>query len=272
MVKLAVPFKRFNDVCDIADEFNIDFDPKQNSFEKLIDFIQEYSSKRINILYIGGIDMKTAKALSKIGDNVFFRLSASDTVAVQPLTESGCRFFFDSTMAVYNAPSLVSILDIGVTDVYIADDLWHRLKDTSSACKKHGVSIRAIANRIPSTCINRGKTPTDIILRPNDIDIIDGFVDTLEFDCFQNGGRNYDFAKMDVLYKTWFEKKNWNGDLREINDDLDFPLPNTTLFPQFTACKLNCDFRCAFGGKCNKCEQFRDLASFLSKKMLRIKL
>lgn len=269
-MRLSMPFKRFNELNDRIDEFDIEFNPKDSSFEKLIDFIHEYSHKRINVQYIGGLDIKTARALGKVGGDVHFRLSASDIQSIGALGDSGCRYYFGNDVPAYNLTSLAAMVGLGVSDVYIKDDLFYDVHRTATYCHENNVAVRAVVNRIPSTAIGRGNSVKDMFLRPSDMPMLEGLVDTVEFDC-KGSGAVYDFAKADVLYKAWFEGGKWNGDLREINDDLKFPVPNTAVFPQLTSSKLTCGLICLKGGHCKKCEQFINIAKSLSQKKIRVK-
>lgn len=265
-----MPFKRFNELNDQVDEFDVEYNPKDNSFEKLIDFIQEYNDKRVNVKYTGNVDIKTARTFGKIGGNVYFKLSGQDVRSIDELKECGCRYFFGNDVPAYNLTSLASFVRMGVSDVYIKDDLWYDLTRTASYCHDNHIALRVVANRVPSTALGKGDCAEDMFLRPSDIALIDGLVDTLEFDCWDKGV--YDFAKADVLYRAFFDKGEWNGDLREINCDLKLAVPNTALFPQFTASKLVCGLVCRKGGKCAKCGQFLEVAGQLSKKKVRVKL
>lgn len=269
-MRLSIPFKRFNDLNERTDEFDIDFNPKENGFEKLVDFIQEYEHKRVNVKYTGTLDIKTARALSKVGGNVYFRLAAHDISAIDVLKEGNCRYFFGNDVPAYNLTFLAGLAGLGVSDVYIKDDLWYNLPDAAKSCHDYGIAVRAVLNRIPSTAIGKGNDPRDMFLRPSDLPLLEGFVDTVEFDCKGNG-TVYDFAKADVLYKTWFESGAWYGDLREINDDLKLYVPNTGVFPQLTSSKLTCGLACRRGLHCKKCEQFIEIAKSLSEKKISVK-
>ena len=69
-MNVCIPFKNHFKLNDKVDELAIFFDPDKNSFDTLIEFIQKFKDKQINIEYRNGIDVKTASALSKVGGNV----------------------------------------------------------------------------------------------------------------------------------------------------------------------------------------------------------
>lgn len=268
-MKLAIPFKLYNEYNDIAKEFNINFDKNKNSLDKLFEFIEEFSDHRINISFPKGIDVSVAKTISKVGDNVYYRLKPQDALYVKELYDGNCKFFFDEHCPAYNYTTLDGYISLGVTDVYIADDLWYNLQEVSKLCKKNNVNIRLILNRIPSTSVDKGFNPRSPIFRPNDCDILNLYVDTCEFDC----GDPYDWHVFNVLYRSWFLTKDWYGNLIEINKDLTIGFPNMSIVNDFTNYKLKCGYRCftRSSNVCNKCEQLFALGEEFANKGIRFK-
>ena len=100
--KLAIPFHLNNEINDDVKEFNILFYKNKNNIEKLIDFIQEYEDKRINIEFPEGIHMPTLKSVNKISDNVYCRMNPVDVVKLEELKKNNIKFFFNSTMSFSN--------------------------------------------------------------------------------------------------------------------------------------------------------------------------
>ena len=127
---VAIPFKFKGKLNDKVQQFNIFFDPNENDFDTLIDFIQEYQDKIVNIEYRNGVDVKTASALSKISDNVRFRLRAEDIQKTSQLREKGCKYFFDNSFAVESWTDLYRFVnDYGVSDIYVCNDLAYQLDE-----------------------------------------------------------------------------------------------------------------------------------------------
>lgn len=272
-MKLCIPFKRNYKLNDEADEFDVTFDPTDDDFGKLIEFADEYENKRINVCYPGGLDTKTAKGLAKSCRNVVFRLSARDIQARDVLTSAGARWFLDCDQPAYSLTALDRMIHLGVSNVYLADDLWHDLKRVCDMCHDAGVNVRMVADRFQSTGPSRGSDMRDVFVRPDDVPMLEGVIDVIEFDCYESRSRHtkYDFARCDVMHHAYIERHQWDGNLQEINKDLKTPLANNTLSPMFTACKLSCRRSCAVGSPCRKCEQFADLAGELSSKNMRFR-
>lgn len=265
-MNLAIPFKLYYELNDVATEFNIEYDPEKNDIDKLGDFLETFPDKRINIHIVNGVTKKDVKAIKRQGTNFALRLGKDDLGNVEMLQDLGVRFFFDRDVVAYNRISLSYYISLGVSDVYLADDLWYSLKDTYDRCNKSGVKVRAILNRIPMMWPNRGNDARAMIFRPEDFDLYSPFVDVAEFDCWDEDGKVYNFSKSSVLFRTYFEKRRWCGDLGEINSDIFMPVPNEALLPEFTKNKLSCGLRCMDGGSCKKCRGLLDIAYSMDKK------
>ena len=225
------------------------FDEKKNDFNKLIDFIQEYPDKSINVQYRNAVDPSTAIALTKIAENVYFRLKGVDIQQIGRLKEGGCRFFFGSDYSASSFSDLQSFADMmGVTDIFISDDLCYDLPHVKRYCESKGISVRLILNYVP-------------------ISIVDKYIDVAEFSCGK--GDSYDFKKLDVLYKVWFERHDWAGNIQEINENIPFAYYPRTIMPGLTESKIKCGLACVReGSKCSKCHQALELSHILLEKQM----
>jgi hypothetical protein len=268
-VKIAIPYLHdINfELNDEAKEFNILFYKSKNKLEKLIDFVEAYPETRINIKFPEGLHMSTLIAISKITDNVYVRLKASDINNVKELKENGIKFFFDSDCPAYNYATLDCFIKLGVTDVYLADDLCYNLSDVETYIHDKDVQMRLVLNRVPSTTIDRGFNPCSPIYMPKDFEKLNQYFDVFEFDC----GEPYDWAKFDVLYRAWFEKQRWHGQMSEINKDVTRDFHCDAIYPDYTEFKFNCERRCnkRVTNHCRKCEQWLEIGSSLQEKNIR---
>lgn len=249
---MAVPFKYRNDaVNDAASEFNIKFFKSKNKLEDLIAFIKEYEDKTINISFPEGIHMPTLVSVNTISDNIKVRIDAADILSTKELADEGVKFFFDKDIPATNFCELASFIDLGVSDVYVNNDLVYHMTDVHEICESKGVKIRCILNRIPITAPNKNLNPKSMVFRPQDIDVLAQYFDVFEFDC----GDPYQWNKHDVYARTFFEKKKWNGDLSEINPDINFDFNDKRVIPAFTEFKLDCGRRCDSrpNAKCDRC-------------------
>lgn len=247
---VAIPFKLNFELNDKVQQFNIFFDPVRNNLDTLIEFIQEFKDKQINIEYRNGIDVKSAAALSKIGDNVRFRLRAEDITKVNQLYERGCRYFFDNSMAATDWITLYYQVEIEhVSEVYLADSLLYELDRVSTYCVNHGVKTRLVINRVPLTRPVKPDMWFAPFFRPQDYDVIDTWFNVVEFDC----GDPVDTDKLRVLYRAYIQKKDWYGRLEELNPDVSVDIPCRGIVPQLADKRALCGLRCLKGGKCRTC-------------------
>lgn len=266
--QLAVPYHYNNDDTNsMAAEFNILFFQSRNRVEDLIEFVQEYKEKRINIEFTEGVHIPTLNSICAVSDNIYVRLKASDLMILPEIQEKGFKFFFDASMSVNNYTNLDAFIRLGVSDIYFVDDLAYNLNAVSDYCHSKGVKLRLILNQIPATSFDKGINPRSPIFRPQDIDLINKYVDTYEFNC----GNPYDWAKFEVLYRAWFERKHWHGELSEINDDIHMSFHNDTIYPNLTEYKIVCGRKCnqRIGAYCKKCNQWVDIGNIFKEKRIK---
>ena len=150
--------------------------------------------------------------------------------------------------------------------MYLADDLCYNLERTYFYCRIKGIKVRMILNRIPSTVPFKGDDPKSPIWMPRDIDLLSKYVDIFEFD------NDLDDAYFDVMFRTWFEKKAWNNNIREINLDLNLDIYDNTMLPIASMKKMRCCRRCSqrVGNVCDVCGQMADLSTILHDKGVRL--
>lgn len=273
-MKLAIPFKLNNEKNDTAaNEFNIKF-TKKNSVEKLIVFLKKYPYHRVNIEFEGKFDKGVLYAASAVHSNIAVRLKSIDAHNQKELLElknQKIKFFFDLyEMAAYNRSTLEKLLNFGVSDVYILDDLCYSLEDVKKRCEEENVQIRMVLNRIASTNLDKNKDATAPFFVPQLFHILSKWVDVAEFDC----GKPYNWHEHEVLYRTWFEKQYWAGPLSNINKDIQFDYPGGSILPQLLTYKLNCNKKCVLQSKkrrCSKCSMALSIASNLRDKSIIIK-
>jgi hypothetical protein len=258
--RIALPYRISNDSSwnkrpDI--EFNIPYDDHRNKeLDKFLNFLEVYPNTRINIEFLSEVNMEHLGVINKISDNVYVRVKVKDLPFVKQLSEKEFKFFFDNELKAYNYATLNSFIAAGVTDVYIADDLCYNLQEVKDYCEERNVNIRLVLNKIPMTTMDKGSNPTSIMYRPNDTDYLKQYYDTFEFYC----GNPYDWRMHEALYTTYFIKREWIGELSELNHDIRLPLNNVTLDDDYSFYRMNCELKCTHGRPCRKCENLYEMA------------
>lgn len=234
-------------------EFNIQYD-KDSRPKKLIQFLRLYKDRKINVLFTNGLDKDIAAQMAAMFPNFRVRLNPEDMKNVGYLRENEIPFFFNLPLAANTYGQLEALLDLGVCAVYIIDDLTHNAKDVHEECAAKGVQVRCVLNQIPSTAI--GISYKDTIYDPRNIDELAEYYDVFEFGGLDNKVEKSRF-KFDVLFRTYFENKNWHGELSELNEDIPFPYHLDFIQKELASYKNNCQRRCDVRqeSKCRKCQR-----------------
>ena len=266
-VKLALPYKLNNDeMTDQTDEFNVLFNPNRNSIDKLYEFCKTFSDRRINIEYSdNNPKISDIRGLLSANPNVAVRVMKGNVKVLVDLIKEDIQAFFHYDFPAYNITSLSYMLSLGVSDVYLADDLFYNLYDVYPILQEKGVQHRMILNMIPSNLPNAGADPKAPIFPPECGHLLFPYVDVVEFEC----GRPFNWARCGVYYRAWFQREDWHGDLIEIIPNLTLSIPNDSLIvDRLIWFKLGCGRRCdaRVTSPCNKCEQFIKMAQSLNKK------
>lgn len=266
-MKLALPFYFGIHIEEIADEFNVDFKKTSNA-EKMIEFIETYPDKQINIHFTDGVDFKRAKEFSKISDNVYICLDGQDFLATFELFKNKIPFFFGHNFLITSYTQLKDFVEnIGVSAVYIGDDLVHNIEQVADYCHSHDIKIRLVANRIPSASSFKGINAISWFLIPEEVDYYQNFIDVIEFDCETPDG--YDYVAAKALKKIFFEKKRWKAPLKEINKDLQSDILGSTFKSNSFTISANCKLGCmVHNSHCNFCQSRYQLAEALQEKKL----
>lgn len=264
-MNLAIPFKLNNEKYDeVADEFNLKFNSERNSEEKLIEFAETYQDHRINI-EMDIVDSSLLSVLSKVHPRIYVRLTRmSDMTILSELRKKKIKFFFDSeAYTATSITSLIFLISIGVSDVYIADDLCYDLENTAEIAHGWNVQLRLVLNVVAMTVppINEEKSPW---FPPEATDILAKYIDTIEFDC----GDPYDWHRFGVFYRAWLERKTWHGNLNEIIYPLTIDIPNDSfLADELIRYKVNCRRHCSAASRsCTRCQSYVDLANELAER------
>ena len=249
MLKIAAPYTLDKQYFYI-DEYNILYKDETATLEKLIAFCEKYPDKRINITFEDEIELDHLKVVHKIHDNIAVCLRPPQMNKVASLKEIGVKFFFNSDMPCYSFGLLDSFISIGMSDIYISDNLCYHMEAVHKQCAAEGIQIRMILNKIPQLSPDRGLDLRAPIFSPRDMKELERYIDVAEFEC----GDPYDWHKFNVYYKAWFKNLDWYGDLRDINIDLQIPIEVQDIVPGFLTRKINCGRVCSIGGACRRCQ------------------
>lgn len=257
-MKIAIPWST-NPKEQFGDEYNISFDNEVNKFDTLFNFILNHKDLRFNIR-IKNMTFQQMKALDNISDNVYFKYDRGITDDEhQQLKGEHLKFFFNEKIAPNCLILLEEQLELGVTDVYILDDLCYNLEKVRKMCNKFNVQVRTILNKIPSQRQDKGTNYKTPYFTPEIMDDLSEYIDVGEFE-------TNSWTRIKTYYKIWFQKEEWKENINFLYPELTIDVLNQSLIPNFLTFRLNCGYRCGYGSVCNKCVQFAELAETLYKK------
>lgn len=264
--KLAAPFEFKNKFNDTIGQFNINYTPGVNSASKLFEFLEMYSDRFINIAFPKDVKYEDIQQFTTF-ENWRVRITkVSEFNQIDELVKHGIKFFFDEKFCATNWQQLRDQISLGCCQIYVSDDLTHRLDLVYNRCQEHGVGIRCVLNHVHSSGRYRGLNPTDWFIRPEDMDFIEPYYDAFEFDCsYDNADDKYEWNKFEALYHVFFETKKYIGNLMEINWQLGFYFANPYYPPQYGS-RCFCGGHCLQGSSCKICQRYQELARVFEEK------
>lgn len=256
-MKVAAPYTHDWNYQELPDEFNIIYSDTSTT-EKLLNFCELFPDRRINVTFQDvEINYSALRVAKKVNQNVAVVLPIEKMSEVDELTENDIQFFFSTPCSSFSL--LDAMVGVGVSDIYIYDELCYWMKDVRRVCDLTNIQIRMVVNTIPSNSPFKGILAREPIYSPRDFFVLEKYIDVFEFDC----GRPYEWGKFDVYYRAWLQEHDWWGDLAEINIDLDFDYPIKSQIPNIAERKVNCHRVCSKGTACHSCDDMVDIAKSL---------
>ena len=162
---------------------------------------------------------------------------------------------FKGILLVYNTKDeLLGYIQLGVSDVYIGDNLGFELDKVAEIAHQNNVQIRVFPNVAQSSW---KETPglKKFFIRPEDVTFYSDYVDVFEF-----WGTN--LKKQEIFYKI-YSKQEWFGSLNEIIYELNEELDSRYIIPRFAEKRIRCKKECLKGGKCQICDRIKELSHTL---------
>ena len=206
---------------------------------------------KINKMYVGMTRAKHTLRLSYVGGNGTEGHS-------KLLKEKEIPVFF-STL-VHSWDVLTGLADMGVSDIYIVEELGFELASAAAVLHERGIQIRCY----PNVAQSAHPDVPDIkkfFIRPEDVELYEQYVDVFEF----YGDNN------NLYYKIYAKDKKWFGDLSEIIFHFDKNLDSRCVVPQFAEVRSRCGKKCMKGSPCRICEKVDRLAGTMQENGLYFK-
>lgn len=179
---------------------------------------------------------------------------------IQWLQENNIPFFFDTY--VNDWETLHMFADVGVTDMYIVENLCFELDAVHMVLRDKGIKVRVFPN------VAQSKYKYDeysFFIRPEDRQTYDPYVDTYEL------FKNPDVYNMNTLFSIYADTQKWLGDLRDLIIGLQVDLDSRFIIPTYAERRLMCGKRCLKGKACRLCHRVVKLAETLEEAGLIVK-
>ena len=201
--------------------------------------------------------LPTIQMLASVHNNIAIMLNIGQAEFAQELMKLSIPFFYDKIAETWD--ELVSLVYVGVSDIYIGSELGFEMKDVTSMCHSRNIKVRAYPN-VAQTSAPFKNMPniTSFFIRPEDLHLYEGYIDIIQF-----------FGPLDrqkVLHQIYI-KETWLGNLSDIIIGLDIDVQNRTVANPFADIRLNCKKRCN-QNKCNLCHNVQAFAQTLGSKGL----
>ena len=163
-------------------------------------------------------------------------------------------FFFSQRVRDWD--SFNGMIDLGVSDIYIVEELGFSLGKIGPIAHEKNISIRVFAN-VAQSRWEKERSIKSFFIRPEDVPLYEGLVDVIEF---------FGSTKIiqETLYKVYSISKKWFGPLNEIIIGLESDVDSRSIIPgMFAKYRINCDKRCNKGSSCSICDRFVDISKSL---------
>jgi hypothetical protein len=207
---------------------------------------------------------KDVVKLRKEGYNITIRTLLGENQSLIDYSTENVQFFFSDHCSSWD--TLNAMVNAGVSDIYITDELGFSLDKVKKICGDK-IQIRTYPNISQTDTYWTGlpfNTIYGFFISPNEIKFYEKYVDVCEF--YSNS-----VDKQDVLYEI-YKKGSWLGNLRDLILGLEEDLYASFLFPTFGIYRATCDKRCFKGEDCKLCHRAMDLTKELQKEGILLKL
>lgn len=235
-----------------ADEWTIKYNSKDNTLLKFLDL---HKDKRINLYIEEEVPEELLYELSNRYPNLYFKLNMIKYFNKDK--KYNFNFFFDTL--INNWDMLIGLLEYGVTDVYIVENLGFELKRVAEIASLYNVQIRVYPN-VAQSSFNETPALKKFFIRPEDINEYDEYIDVIEFFDSDN--------KIDTYYKIYAIDKKWFGKLNEIILNFNSEIDNRYIIPRFYQKRVSCEKKCLKGYPCTRCDNIEQLADTLKEAKL----
>lgn len=235
-----------------AQEWTIKYNSKDST---LLTFLDRNKDKRINLYFEDVVTIDFLYELNKKYDNLYFKLKKEQYYNKD--LKYNFKFFFDEPVGDWD--TLIGLLEYGVSDVYIVEDLGFELDRVKTIAAQYNVQIRVFPNVAQSKFLDTNSLKK-FFIRPEDIKKYENYIDVIEF--------YHSDEQLDTYYEIYAIDRKWFGKLNEIIKDFDLEIDNKYIISNFSEKRIKCGKKCLKGGTCKRCDNISHLADSLEQSKL----
>lgn len=254
---------------DAFDEISIIYEDQS---KELIGFLQKHPNQRINLI-VRDIDKfyddKEWLKLDQIKEAMpnqelylcFFgakRFSVIEDSRIHQIIANLCNIpYFTGDLAT-NFSQLNYLLNLGVSDVYVGENICFEIPAVKQLCEKYGARVRAYPN-VAQSEIRNADAITKFFIRPQDVEVYEDYIDVFEF-----------WGPLDRqnTLRVIYTKRNWMAPLRDIILDFDEDIDSHRILSAFAQTRKNCGKKCEKGNGCRVCYTVASIGQKLEEKHL----
>lgn len=260
---LCVDYQK--DLSFLAELEEITIDYNNQKKDTLLEFLEDYKDKRINIRIKDpkNFDITIFESIKR--DYPHYNIVLLFTEPKDPLVkkalkdvrESEIRIPYFFALVACNWDVLIGLVKQTPCDIYIGENLGFEIDSVASVLHLLGIKVRAYANVAQTSWTDEGIPDIKkFFIRPEDLQLYSPYIDIIEF---------YAMDRLETYYRIYFIDKKWLGNLNELIIDFKEPIPNNFVSLES---RLTCGKRCLKGKPCQVCERAVDLAETLTKENL----
>ena len=246
-MKYCLSSRQTNEYLEKADEIRI----KYKDRDIIYDFSQKYPNAYLILelppIVDAAVDWQEIEKYKVVSQDKLIVCVAKISDAKECRTR-GIPFYYGFPVGTFY--ELQALKALGVCYIKLAPPAFFQMPEV----KRLGIPVRVVPNIAHDGYLPRENGINGQWIRPEDIDMYEEYVDTVEFD-------GVELSKERALYRIYHDEKNWPGDINMIITNFNYPAVNR-LIPERVLAerRLVCGQRCQSGGACRLCNRYVAMA------------
>ena len=239
-MKYCVSGRHQKSILSKADEIKMQYKDR----DRLINYIKDYPDKTFILIIPKDVpeDELEWNRFEDYSNEVNFILCIQDLNLAKNCHNHGIKFYW--FYPIFTWFELNGVIAFDPCYIILAAPLCFDLKKVKA---KTQIPIRLCPNLAFDAYIPRANGICGSWIRPEDVEIYEEWVDTLEF-------ITDDLSKESTLFHIYAENKVWPGNLNLLLTNFNVNVDNRAIPEEIGKIRANCGQRCMSSGTCHFCE------------------